>query len=429
MRYLSLVLISLGLCLGQGRWIEQDNPFDGEEFFIYYDVCFVDSLHGWAYGGGRVFSPTIVGTKDGGKTWEKLTEMGFGHNGESLFLNCPRGPGIKFVDTLHGWITLYWEGIAFTKDGGKTWEKVKLGLRDYPDIEFVDTLKGWCVTDEGVAGYDKGLIYHTEDGGESWVLQDSAPHPLRAVCFVNDKKGFVVGDSGVMMRTLDGGEHWELIDLGVTRTLYDIQFADSLHGIAVGGDVLKTFDGGNIWIKVEDIPPHLFYDVAYPTVNCIWTVAGSFAIFYSNDTGKTWEKQECGTYIPHLYGVSAPDSSHAWACGEWGKIIRYTQKTGVEEISDKAQNANYQLQVNPYFLRKGIEIRFSIPRESDINLKVYDAKGELVKVLVKGTRKVGSYSFYWDGRDKSGYKLSSGIYFILLSTNKGCIPQKIVVLK
>ena len=424
MRYLSLVLISLGLCRAKGKWVVLDNPYNGQDDVTFSDVCAVDSLNVWVVGG-----PTHLHTTDGGKTWEKQSPGGAEVLSKRV-LNWGDASVTALNDKLV-WIT-WGIQVHHSSDGGKTWT-----VKTFPsdpflnDIAFVTPLKGWIVGFWERAGYPgPSLIYHTEDGGETWVLQDSASFfGLWGVCFIDSLKGFAVGDSGVIVRTLDGGEHWERIESPTTNRLRDIQFADSLHGIAVGGDVLKTFDGGNIWIKVEDIPPHLFYDVAYPTVNCIWTVAGSFAIFYSNDTGKTWEKQECDTYIPHLYGVSAPDSSHAWACGEWGKIIRYTQKTGVEEISDKAQNANYQLQVNPYFLRKGIEIRFSIPRESDINLKVYDAKGELVKVLVKGTRKVGSYSFYWDGRDKSGYKLSSGIYFILLSTNKGCIPQKIVVLK
>ena len=58
---------------------------------------------------------------------------------------------------------------------------------------------------------------------------------LTAVTFVDADRGWAVGDRGVIWHTGDGGRTWKLQNSGVTCRLEAIQFLDADNGVAVGG--------------------------------------------------------------------------------------------------------------------------------------------------------------------------------------------------
>lgn len=61
-------------------------------------------------------------------------------------------------------------------------------------------------------------------------------------------------------------------------------------------------------------------------------------------------------------------------------------------------------------------IRYHLPRAERVFLGVYDARGELIRWLVEGdARGPGRHSATWDGRDRQGVSMASGIYFYRLT--------------
>jgi len=65
-----------------------------------------------------------------------------------------------------------------------------------------------------------------------------------------------------------------------------------------------------------------------------------------------------------------------------------------------------------------VKLLYIIPRNAgsqNVNLKIYDVSGRLVRTLVKGTQNPGPYPVMWDGRDDSGRGVGSGNYFARLS--------------
>jgi photosystem II stability/assembly factor-like uncharacterized protein len=60
---------------------------------------------------------------------------------------------------------------------------------------------------------------------------------LLSVKFVNKEEGWVVGRSGVILRTDDGGSTWVQQETNTRQHLYAL-FFDKKVGFAVGGDGL-----------------------------------------------------------------------------------------------------------------------------------------------------------------------------------------------
>ncbi len=59
-------------------------------------------------------------------------------------------------------------------------------------------------------------------------------------------------------------------------------------------------------------------------------------------------------------------------------------------------------------------VRFALPRSGDVTLKVYNAAGQLVKILADAYFETGFYDATWAGQNDAGQAVSSGVYFYRL---------------
>ncbi len=74
-------------------------------------------------------------------------------------------------------------------------------------------------------------------------------------------------------------------------------------------------------------------------------------------------------------------------------------------------------------------IRYGLPARGAMELAVYDVAGRVVRVLADGERDPGWYEVVWDGRDTSGQRVGSGVYFCRLSAGSEVCRRKVVLLK
>lgn len=72
---------------------------------------------------------------------------------------------------------------------------------------------------------------------------------------------------------------------------------------------------------------------------------------------------------------------------------------------DYALSQNFPNPFNPE-----TEIEFSLPAATYVTLRVFNVLGEEVKVLVEGERDAGRYRVRWDGTNRLGRQVSSGLY-------------------
>lgn len=70
---------------------------------------------------------------------------------------------------------------------------------------------------------------------------------------------------------------------------------------------------------------------------------------------------------------------------------------------------NYPNPFNP-----STTISFDLASDADISLDVYNLLGEHINTLVKSQKTAGHYAKVWDGTDKYGKSVPSGIYFVTL---------------
>jgi len=77
-------------------------------------------------------------------------------------------------------------------------------------------------------------------------------------------------------------------------------------------------------------------------------------------------------------------------------------------------------------------ISYRVPEEMgapQVELKVYNLRGALVRTLVDRIHTPGMYSVEWNGRDGGGRELPSGIYFYRLKAGSTAINRKMVLIR
>jgi hypothetical protein len=74
-------------------------------------------------------------------------------------------------------------------------------------------------------------------------------------------------------------------------------------------------------------------------------------------------------------------------------------------------------------------IRYALPYDRHVSLKVYDVTGRRVRTLVDDHKTPGIYDLIWDGKDNTRFSLPAGVYFIRFATEDFEQTKKAVLLK
>ena len=86
-----------------------------------------------------------------------------------------------------------------------------------------------------------------------------------------------------------------------------------------------------------------------------------------------------------------------------------------KSINDLTEFSLEQNTPNPFGAKTAI--RFSIPRQCDVKLVVYDLREVLLCILYQGQLDRGCYQVAWEGRDAGGLRLSNGSYVYRLEAD------------
>ena len=85
---------------------------------------------------------------------------------------------------------------------------------------------------------------------------------------------------------------------------------------------------------------------------------------------------------------------------------------------------NYPNPFNP-----STSIRFSVPAEQQVSLKIFNMLGQEVVTLVDGKMSTGSHEVVWDGRNASGQTVASGTYIYRLSAGNKVVSKYMHLMK
>ncbi len=93
-----------------------------------------------------------------------------------------------------------------------------------------------------------------------------------------------------------------------------------------------------------------------------------------------------------------------------GAIAEVPTPTGVDRRAvDESAGA---LELSAVALQAEVRVRLGLPRETRVQLVVFDVRGRPVRTLHDGVLGAGNHDFRWDETDQAGHRVGSGLYFV-----------------
>jgi hypothetical protein len=126
-----------------------------------------------------------------------------------------------------------------------------------------------------------------------------------------------------------------------------------------------------------------------------------------------------GTPGPNDIGVSGLIIKVADNFGQSSVDTFYVKVVNAEQVWSGIPTEFQLLQNYPNPFNPTTAIRFAVPRESKIQLLIYDDLGRKVRTLADNVFPPGRYEALWDSRDDKGLKVGSGMYFYRLVAYDG----------
>jgi photosystem II stability/assembly factor-like uncharacterized protein len=245
----------------------------------------------------------VYKSTNGGKTWTNMGLMDTHHIGRIVI--HPKDPDIVYVAALgHLWGPNKQRGIFKTDDGGKTWDKIK----------FIDEETGFI--DLAMDPTDPSTLY-------------AAAYHVRRGAFAGGNPAVQFGKDSGLYKTTDAGKTWTKLTAGLPegaigrcglsiyrkdpRILYAVVQTEKTdtHNVpgqpaktsdnAETGGVFRSDDGGDRWVKVNDLCPRPFYfgqiRVDPNDEDRIYVLGVSLSL--STDGGKTFRDAGAGAHSDH----------------------------------------------------------------------------------------------------------------------------------
>ena len=82
---------------------------------------------------------------------------------------------------------------------------------------------------------------------------------------------------------------------------------------------------------------------------------------------------------------------------------------------------------NPF--NNSTTIEYSVTEPCNVQINIYNQSGQEIRILVNEQKTAGDFNVTWDGKDATGNKPASGIYFYRLTTGSQVFTKKMLYLR
>lgn len=223
------------------------------------------------------------------------------------------------------------------------------------DIDVLDNGDAWAV---GYDGEHTQRVYHSTDRGTTWKAVDVPGNgfTLKAINFSDSQHGWAVGGNGLIISTTTGGKSWELLKPPTSSELHQVHFANSRVGYVAGSkrigdkitdevtgsvEILCTKDAGETWQNCykEDKPAVVFQITTFSDSGAYVVLDGN-RLIRTDDGGTTWRPVDLSG--KQVVSVGVDRNGSQWIVGRQG-VFQRSENDGKtwQQVSSLAGGKNW----------------------------------------------------------------------------------------
>ena len=148
----------------------------------------------------------------------------------------------------------------------------------------------------------------------------------------------------------------------------------------------------------------------YMTTLFSHSAGGMYFWFPGNDWGGAWSPGEDSVYfMVNQSTINTP------GMGDTEEVFTMdvSSITGGTLNAPRSSSTPKLMKVSnhPNPFSRMTTINYSLPQEGFVAINIYNANGELIRVLGQEKQEQGNHSTYWDGRDNLGNSVATGVYY------------------
>jgi hypothetical protein len=336
-------------------------------------------------------------------------------------------------------------GVLKSTNGGTTWFHADSGIfanweTSAQVIEFDPIFPETMYV--GTAGFFGGNLYKSTNGGQSWIALEAVSDTGRLrqgviSIAVNPESTNIIyagtSQNVDLFKSTDGGSTWFLlrsqgggVDIKIDQTNPQLLYVCSLA-------VHKSTDGGISWVVSDSGLPsqsntgrlaiNQMTRTVYVVLYAISSDSGG--VFESNNLGLSWDRMP-GLFLTNNIRTLtlSPEHDQIYVGVDNSGIYRGDLITGIASEGKPIPLSPSLFQNYPNPFNPTTVIRYELPKQVMVSLKVYNLLGQEAASLVSEVQIAGKHQAVLRGEN-----LSSGVYFYRLQAGEFVETKKLVLLK
>lgn len=394
MKNLILILVLLISTIADAQWVKVSN-------MSFTSAAVTGSNIYAAKDYGEIYKTTV-----GDTNWVQVSHINPGGSGSiSLAVNGNRifagGPN----------------GFYYTTDGDTNWTQT-----------FTGGSSNLLSTPSGLYIISGNYIWRSSNNGVSFVQTASPQNPTALGSNVNGSIIYAGYTSGLYLSN-NNGSSWTLLAALDTVMITSVKTNGSNIYVTTSG---STSNPGSIWISSNNgtnwartqISGTIGYNSIVIVNNDVF-IGSTSGILLSRDNGNTWRFKNEG--INGTWGsfVLVYGNGYIFA-PNFGKTYKrlYTEIISVRNISTEVPDKFSLSQNYPNPFNPSTTIRYQIPKQEVITLKIFDVTGKVIETLVNEKQSPGTYEVNWNAS-----KYSSGVYFYRVEAENFTDTKRMLLIK
>lgn len=292
----------------------------------------------------------------------------------------------------------------FAPDNGGFWKSTNMGANwteisgNYPFRSPCDVLVMWDSSNvifvgDGVTGSGQAKIFRSSNGGVNWTdVRTASASEIPSMC------NTVFDLSKIYATEWSGSNIYRSTNYGYT---FDLSHSTGFSG----------------WAS----------DICHEDPNLIYTGNYGSSSSFSTNNGTNWitgttgmSGSGAGVIVPERGWIVSQQTSNVFKMQITYDVITSVEETVSSLIPERfALSQNYPNPFNP-----ATKIKYDVPVNSQVMLKVYDVSGKEVANLVNEFKNAGSYELSFNASN-----LTSGVYFYTIQANDFRETKKMLLIK